>query len=71
MTDNRALARNLFDVGVAAADPYCAVALLRCCAGAGRCANTFTDHRRWQGSHTHGTSCACDLFGALHHRDQL
>ena len=26
MTDNRALARNLFDVGVAAADPYCAVA---------------------------------------------
>ena len=25
MTDNRALARNLFDVGVAAADPYCAV----------------------------------------------
>ena len=26
MTDNRALARNLFDVGVAAADPYSAVA---------------------------------------------
>ena len=26
MTDNRALARHLFDVGVAAADPYRAVA---------------------------------------------
>ena len=26
MTDNRALARNLVDVGVAAADPYSAVA---------------------------------------------
>jgi hypothetical protein len=31
MTDNRALARNLVDVGVAAADPYSAVALLRGC----------------------------------------
>ena len=31
MTDNRELARNLFDVGVAASDPYSAVALLRGC----------------------------------------